>query len=57
MTAPVLHLEWLQEEVRRIAAARRELLASGASPATLEENRSRLLEAQAELTRALMSLR
>ncbi len=57
MTAPVVHLEWLQEEVRRIAAARRELLASGAPAAELEENRRRLLETQAELTQALTSLR
>jgi hypothetical protein len=57
MTAPVAHLDWLQEEVRRIAALRRDLLASGAGEAELEENRRQLLEAQAELTQALMHFR
>ena len=53
MTAPVVHLERLQEELERIVAERRALREAGAPEDELEENRQRLLVAQAELTAAL----
>ena len=43
----------LAEEIDRIVAERRALRAAGASESALEENRARLIEAQAELSQAL----
>jgi hypothetical protein len=51
----LLHtVETLPDEINRIVAERQELRAAGATAETIEANRRRLAEAQAELSRLLI---
>ncbi len=53
MTAPVVHLERLQEELEQVVSERRALREACAPEEQLEANRQRLLAAQSALTEAL----
>ncbi len=48
-------VELLREEIAEIVADRQELRTSGASRASLEENRRRLVRRQSELARELIA--
>jgi hypothetical protein len=48
-------VEGLTEEIGRSAIERQELRAAGASPELLEENRSRLADAQGRLSQLLIA--
>lgn len=50
----VVDVESLEEEVRRLVGERQRLRESGASPPVLERNRSRIVQAQLDLGRALI---
>jgi hypothetical protein len=50
----VVDVESLEEEVRRLVGERQRLREAGASPVELEHNRSRIVQAQLELGRALI---
>jgi hypothetical protein len=54
MTEALQTIESLGAEIGRIVAERQELRAAGASHEVLEENRRRLAEAQAQLSRLLI---
>jgi hypothetical protein len=50
----VVDVESLEEEVRQLVGERQRLRESGATPLELEHNRSRIVQAQLELGRALI---
>jgi hypothetical protein len=50
----VVDVESLEEEVRRLVGERQQLRESGASSVELERNRSRIVQAQLQLGRALI---
>jgi len=54
MTEALQTIESLGAEIGRIVAERQELRAAGASHEVLEENRRRLAQAQAQLSRLLI---
>ena len=54
MTEALQTIESLGAEIGRIVAERQELRAAGASHEVLEENRGRLAQAQAQLSRLLI---
>jgi hypothetical protein len=54
MTEALQTIESLGAEIGRIVAERQELRAAGASHEVLEENRRRLAQAQARLSRLLI---